>query len=87
MWTCISNVVCRGSLFKLRQDLIVRFVNIGGIVDHHCLNFLIITTTVINRISILLKLEVKGPGNCVSFSNIIVEVHVKELLLVFLTGN
>jgi hypothetical protein len=24
----------------LRREMIVRFVDIGGIVDHHCLNFL-----------------------------------------------
>ena len=27
----------------LRREVIVRFVDIGGIVDHHCLNFVFIT--------------------------------------------
>ena len=27
---------------EMRSEMIVRFVNIGGIVDHHCLNFLFI---------------------------------------------
>jgi hypothetical protein len=27
---------------ELRQELIVHFVDIGGIVDHHCLSFLFI---------------------------------------------
>ena len=28
---------------ELRWEVIVRFVDIGGLVDHHCLNFLFIT--------------------------------------------
>jgi len=27
----------------LRQEVVVRFIDIGVIVDHHCLNFLVIT--------------------------------------------
>jgi len=30
---------------QLRREVIVRFVVIGGIDDHHCLNFLFKTTT------------------------------------------
>ena len=42
--TWISNVICGGLfvLSKWRREMIVRFVDIGGIVDHHCLNFLFI---------------------------------------------
>ena len=39
------SIIIRHGLFMfndLRWELIVYFVNIGGIVDHHCLNFLII---------------------------------------------
>jgi hypothetical protein len=39
----ISNTLCRGSFYvfsELKQDVIVRFVDIGGIIHHHCLNFL-----------------------------------------------
>jgi hypothetical protein len=34
-----SNVMCRGPIVfnGLRWDVIVGFVDIGGIVDHHCL--------------------------------------------------
>ena len=43
--TWISNVICHGLFMfsELRQEVFVRFVDIGGIGDHHCLNFLIIT--------------------------------------------
>ena len=41
--TWISNVMYRNLFFKmfsdLRLEVIVRFVVIGRIVDHHCLNF------------------------------------------------
>ena len=43
--TWISNVIC-GSLFMFSEwmwEAIVRFVGIGGIVAHHCFNFLFIT--------------------------------------------
>ena len=36
----ISNVIC--SAFFFGVEVIYRFVDIGGIVDHHCLNFLFI---------------------------------------------
>ena len=46
--TCIFNAMCCG-LLKLffmfnvfRQEVVVHFVDIGGIVDRHCLNFLLI---------------------------------------------
>ena len=44
--TCISYIICHG-LFcvqwvQLRWEVIVNFVDIGGINDHHCLNFLFI---------------------------------------------
>ena len=35
----ISNVICRG-LFVFGWEVIVRFVDIGRIDDHHCLSFL-----------------------------------------------
>ena len=41
--TCISNTICRGHFFlfsDLRSEVVVRFVDIDGIVDHHCLNVL-----------------------------------------------
>ena len=40
-----SYVICRGPHFAIsdsRREVIVRFPDIGGIVDHHCLNFLFI---------------------------------------------
>ena len=43
--TRISNVICMSWTFvftELRLKVIVRFLVIGGIVDHHCLNFLFI---------------------------------------------
>ena len=44
--TWISNVICHG-LFcvqwvQLRWEVTVHFVDIGEIIDHHCLNFLFI---------------------------------------------
>jgi hypothetical protein len=39
----ISNAICCGLFFRfseLRREVVVCFVDIGGIVDHHCLNFL-----------------------------------------------
>ena len=33
------------------REVIVRFVDIGGIVDHHCLNFLFMTLKPIFKIS------------------------------------
>jgi hypothetical protein len=46
---CISNVICRGLFcvqwLQLRWKVIVGFVDIGGIDDHHCLNFLFIIYT------------------------------------------
>jgi hypothetical protein len=40
--TWISNVICLGlfTFNELSWGMIVRFVDIGGIVDRHCLNFL-----------------------------------------------
>ena len=44
--TSFFNIVCHGFFFfvisELRWEAIVRFVDIGGIYDHHCLNFLFI---------------------------------------------
>jgi hypothetical protein len=40
--TWISNVVVFFMFNILRQEVVVRFVDIDGIVDHHCLNFLFI---------------------------------------------
>jgi hypothetical protein len=43
----ISNIICHG-LFMfnvLRWEMIVCFVDIGGIVDNQCLNFIFITCT------------------------------------------
>ena len=42
--TCISSIICRGLflvLSALRWEVIFRFVDIGRIVDHRCLNFFI----------------------------------------------
>ena len=46
--TWISNVICHGRFVfnELWREAIARFVDIGGIVDYHCLNFLFI---IINR--------------------------------------
>jgi hypothetical protein len=43
--TWIPNVICRGLFVfsELRWKVIIRFVYIGEISDHHCLNFLFIT--------------------------------------------
>jgi hypothetical protein len=41
--TRISNAICRGIICvfdKLKWEVVVRFVDNSGIVDHHCLNFL-----------------------------------------------
>ena len=35
-WTCFSNVIS-SALYCLRSEVFVRFVDIGGIVDHHWL--------------------------------------------------
>ena len=46
--TWISNVIC-GGLFmfsEFRWEVILRFVDIGEIDDHHCLNFLFIIVKV-----------------------------------------
>jgi hypothetical protein len=43
--TWISNVICCSSLFLMLNELryvIVSFVDIGGIVDQHCLNFVFV---------------------------------------------
>jgi len=44
--TWIFNVMCLDHIFlvfsDLRWEVILRFVNVGVIVDHHCLNFLFI---------------------------------------------
>ena len=42
--TWISNIICGGDFFcaQLRRDMIVRFVDIGGSDDHHCLIVLFI---------------------------------------------
>ena len=46
--TWIFNVICHGNFcvqwVQIKWEMIVRFVDIGGIDDHHCLNFLLITT-------------------------------------------
>jgi hypothetical protein len=46
----ISKVICSGLIcvqwVQLGWEVIVCFVDIGGIVDHHCLNFLFIITFV-----------------------------------------
>jgi hypothetical protein len=42
----ISNVICHGLFSMLREwkwEVIICFIEIGGIVDHHCLNFLFST--------------------------------------------
>ena len=39
---CIPDIICRGLFVvfsELRWELIVRFVDSVGIVDHYCLNF------------------------------------------------
>ena len=48
--TLISNVIYSG-LFcvQLRWEVIVCFVDMGGINDHHCLNFLFIMMSYMNR--------------------------------------
>ena len=44
-WTCMPNVVCRCPVFiELIWEVIVRFVDIGKIDGHHCLNFHFIVT-------------------------------------------
>ena len=42
--TWISNIICHGLFVfsELRWEAHVRFVDIGGIIDHHLLNFLFI---------------------------------------------
>jgi hypothetical protein len=49
--TWISNVICHGLLcvqwVQLRWEVIVCLVDIGGIDDHHCLNFLFINLKLI----------------------------------------
>ena len=50
--TWIPNVICGGSFVRvrvrvyvvrhLRWEVIVPFVDIGGIVDHHCLNYFLL---------------------------------------------
>ena len=44
--TWISNIICHG-LFsvQLRWEVVVHFVDIGEIDDHHCVNFLFIAIT------------------------------------------
>ena len=32
--------------YELRWEVIVRFVDIGGIVEHHCLNFLFLKSEI-----------------------------------------
>jgi hypothetical protein len=52
--TCISNVLCRGLIcvfIELSWELIVRFVDNGGFVDHHRLNFLFIISIQVDRYS------------------------------------
>ena len=48
--TWICNVICCGLFFvqrvQLRWEVIVRFVDIGGNDDHHCLNFLFIKNVI-----------------------------------------
>ena len=48
--TWVSSIIYRGNFFvmisKLLWEVIVRFVDIDGIVDHHCLNFLLIKNDV-----------------------------------------
>ena len=47
--TWISNIMLLSLIFvfnELRWEVIVCFVDIGGIVDHHCLNFLFIIALV-----------------------------------------
>jgi hypothetical protein len=47
--TCISNIICRGIFscsIGLRWEVIVRFVVICRIVDHHYLHFLFIITSI-----------------------------------------
>jgi len=53
----LISIIIRCGLFmfnNLTCDVIVRFVNIGGILDHHCLNFLFIHYYSIHAIFILL---------------------------------
>jgi len=44
----MSNIICHGRFVfnELWREAIARFVDIGGIVDYYCLNFLFI---IINR--------------------------------------
>ena len=44
------------SLNGLRSEVIVRFVDIGGIVDHHCLNVLFITCLYQSNVNMLYKI-------------------------------
>jgi hypothetical protein len=52
--TWISKVICRGLFcvqwLQLRWEVIVGFVDIGGIDDHHCLNFLFINNNAHDKI-------------------------------------
>jgi hypothetical protein len=52
-WTWISHVMFRGPfvLHDLRSEVVVRFVDISVIVEHHCLNFLFMkfTRNLVNR--------------------------------------
>jgi hypothetical protein len=37
----ISNTICR-CLFRIQLEVVFHFVDIGGIVNYHCLNFIFI---------------------------------------------
>jgi len=42
---CFPNITCF-QWIQLRWEMIIRFADIGGIDDHHCLNFLFVTVMI-----------------------------------------
>ena len=47
---CLFRSICRGLFYvQLRSEVIVRFVDIGGSDDHHCLNLLVLIQIGVNR--------------------------------------
>jgi hypothetical protein len=60
----------------LRREVIVRFVDIDGIVDHHCLVFLVISVSVV--IYILMILAYKKHNACIESKDGINECYSRN---------
>ena len=43
-------------VFSLRWEVVVHYVDIGGIVDHNCLNFLFITQNILSFLDIVFEM-------------------------------